>query len=240
MDIVITLPKKSKCLLEVGQSVDFETPFCRSSKPIEVELMIAKKLGIQPAKIFRHLKKFVGENVEKNEPVASKKNLFTTHKILSEYDGIIKEIDHVKGVIIMKVISEEQEVIPCFFKGVVHAIDESSVSLKVKHGVQVDTASCFGTTGAEVFYYPNGKSYEAEIGDIESKIIVAEELSDYAQTKLEAMGVTGIIFAHALSQPPTIPYAQCKIEADFKKITDEKYPYCLIDDACSRIYFYRS
>lgn len=94
MHLKIKLPETGECLIKVGDSVDFSTPFVLVNKAVEVQIPIAQKLGIKPDKIFRHLKKFVGEKLAKGDVIAAKKSLFSTQKIHAPSEGLIKEIDH--------------------------------------------------------------------------------------------------------------------------------------------------
>ncbi|MDO8741813.1 MAG: hypothetical protein Q7J11_01565, partial [Candidatus Roizmanbacteria bacterium] len=99
MLISVPISTADHCLLKEGQQVDFDTPFLEKKVEEEINISIAKNLGVSPQKIFHYLKKFVGESIEKNETIAINKGIFTSKKIVSKYAGQIKEINHSDGSI---------------------------------------------------------------------------------------------------------------------------------------------
>ena len=60
MIINIQIDDKSNYLIKEGDKVDFETPFRENIFQSTVTIDIAKKLDINPSKIFRYLKYYFG------------------------------------------------------------------------------------------------------------------------------------------------------------------------------------
>ncbi len=236
MVISIEIPEEVKCLLKSGQMVNFDTPFLERKTQIEKDIFLAKEMGIEPDKIFHYLKKFVGENITKGETLAIKKDLLSTRKVTCDYDGVIKEIDHTEGKVILASYSNEKKTLPAFFKGEVLEVKKNSFSLKVTDGLEVEIKKTDNDFGGEVFYLKDNLLTPAKIGN---KILLAQEISSYLQAKAETLGATGFVTLTKLKDHSDLPQAQIKEISDFKKIVEAKYSYCLIIKKNSRIYFYR-
>jgi hypothetical protein len=239
MHLKIKLPETGECLIKVGDSVDFSTPFVLVNKAVEVQIPIAQKLGIKPDKIFRHLKKFVGEKLAKGDVIAAKKSLFSTQKIHAPSEGLIKEIDHEKGVLVVEISSDEKNNINCYFKGHVHEIVDGTVTIKVSKGIEVPLKKTEANFGGAVFYFKTPEiADKVSAEDISDRVVIAEELGDFHQTKMEAMGGRGFVTLINLNDKSSVPHAMIKQIEDMKKIFEHEYPYCLIDSEYSKIYFY--
>ncbi len=236
MVISIEIPDGVKCLLKSEQMVDFGNPFLERKTRIEKDIFLAKEMGIEPDKIFHYLKKFVGENITKGEILATKKDFFSTHKVICDYDGVIKEIDHSEGKVILVSYSDEKKTLPAFFKGEVLEVKKNSLSLKVQDGLEVEIKKTDEDFGGEVFYFKDNLLTSAKIG---GKILLASEISSYLQAKAETLGTVGFVTLIKLKDSPSLPQAQIKEINDFKKIIEAKYSYCLITKKSCRIYFYR-
>ena len=237
MIIKIPIPVESKCLLKVGQKVTFDTPFLEKKTATDIHVPLAKTLRIPPSKIFRYLKKFVGDHTEKGEALANKKTLLSSQTIICEYAGIIKEINHVEGVMIISVFEGKKNSITSYFTGEVVEMKKDELSLKVNEGKEYMLKTVSTDFGAETFYL---KDDNAQLTDmkIQNKILICESLSSYSQTKAEALGATGFISVRDPSDTLTVFYAMLKSAEDLKKIFQSHLPYCLADKKSSRIYFY--
>src|SRR5690348_13796047 len=102
MTIAFTVPLESDILIKKGQEVDFDTPFVKAAETQTIEIDLAKKLSTAPKNIFQHLKKFVGEAINKGDLIAQSSSLLSSKSYYSEQQGVIKEIDHNRGVIIIE------------------------------------------------------------------------------------------------------------------------------------------
>lgn len=235
MLIRIDIPDGVKCLLKAGQNVDFDTDFIERKTSKEIIVHLAKKIGIRPTRIFQHLKKFVGENIKKGEIIAVKKNLFSTERFVCDEDGIIKEIDHNEGKIIIDCLSSKESIKKAFFKGEISEIKNNQIILNVKDGQEFNIKSASCDFGGKVYYLKSG----AVAANIANKILLSEKITAYLQTKVEALGGIGFVNLIKLPEESSKPQTQIQNIEDFKKISTLEYPYCLISKKNSKIYFYQ-
>ncbi|HLL61188.1 MAG TPA: hypothetical protein VK338_05705, partial [Candidatus Nitrosocosmicus sp.] len=103
MNITLTLPKDAELHIKNGDQIDFGDKFFSVYSSELVTINVAEKLHIKPETIFHYLNKIIGEEIKKDEIIALKKNGLMTHKIVSDYNGRLKEIDHHTGAIILNV-----------------------------------------------------------------------------------------------------------------------------------------
>lgn len=239
MEISVSIPSSLKCLLTIGQDVDFNTPYLEKKTATAIQIPVAKKLGISPTHIFRYLKKFVGETIKKGEVLAIKKGLIASAKIVSEQAGIILQIDHQEGTITVSSVKEKADTIAAFFKGEVLEIKKEEILLRVEKGGSFSIKTATENFGGETFYLPSSSS-TLSASQLSNKILISETLSPYLQSKVEALGVLGFVLLTKLTQPSDFPFAQIKNIDDFKKIKGFHFPYCLINKARSIIYFYQA
>jgi hypothetical protein len=238
MNLIIPLPEEGKCLLKAGQKVDFNTPFVEIKKEIEKEILLAEKLNVPAKKIFNYLKKFVGDQVNKDEIIAVKKGVFSDSKYIAEYQGIITEVDHEKGRITIKIQDEKDMIINCYFNGSIQEIKKTSLILEVKQKQEYTLKKCTRTTGGEIVYL-NEISNETTT-ELEDKIIAIEEISDINLSKMDVLGVKGIISPMKAPEKETdLPFFQIKDAPSFKIIREAKFPYCLTEVSSSKIIFYK-
>lgn len=235
MIVNIVIPKNSKCLLKKGQEVDFDTPFLDTEESVDIQIPIANSLKISPSKIFNVLKKFVGENIKKGDVIAVKKGFLSSYKVICEHDGVIQEINHTEGIVIIQSEDGQKNKIPAYFKGEIQDIKDNIIHLKVGKANEFDIKTCNKNFGGKTTYSKNGKILLSS--EIQNKILIAENLTDYDISKAEALGIKGIVNADDLSLNNEIFCAQI-LEKDIEKIFDLKLPFCFIDKERSKIVFY--
>jgi len=238
MNLTIPLPDEGKCLLKNGQKVDFDTPFFEIKKDLEKEIGLTEKLKVPPKKIFKYLKKFVGDQVAKDEIIAVKKTFFSDIKYASEYQGIITEVNHEKGIIILKIQDEKEIVKKCYFKGEVKEVKKNAVLLEIKEKEEFSLKKCALTTGGEIIYLKEIGSETTS--ELEGKIVVIKEISDINLSKIEVLGAKGVVtLMKPLETKSDLPFFQLKNEDSFEMIVKHQFPSCLTDTVTSRIIFYR-
>lgn len=237
MFISIPVSVFDRCLLKEGQIVDFNTPFLEKKVEEEINISVAKSLNVPPQKIFQYLKKFVGESIEKNEIIAVNKGIFKTKKIVSKYSGLIKEVNHSDGSIIILNKTEIGNTINSFFKGKVDKIKKNEASIEVDRGEQFPAKNVSRNFGGKTFYSDNNSDFLSE--NIFDSVIVCENITSYLKAKAEALGCQGFLSLSKLTEESGIPYAQFKNINDYKKIIKSKFPYCTIVNTSSIIYFYQ-
>ncbi len=236
MILSIPFSQKGKLLIKPGQKVDFNTSLLKENKRNEIKIQIARKLHIHPSKIFQSLKKVVGDQVVKGELIAEKKSFFSGKKYKSEYDGIIKEVDHVEGLLVLEIDSSEENERKSFFKGRVEEVNKDEIKLvveKVKEFEGVNASSFFG---GEVFYLKN--EYEICEDQVDGKIVVCESLSGINQIKIEALGAIGFVTQFKLHSTIDTPSVQIKEIDSWKEIFHRHLPYCFVDKRKNKVVFY--
>src|SRR3989338_9703771 len=138
MLINIPIPEDASCILKKNQSVDFDTPYIERKTLSSASIPVSSQLGIKPESIFRYLKKFVGDQIIKGDTLAEKKTVIGNRKVVSEFAGKIKEINHYQGEIILSVSEDRKEKTLAYFKGDVEEITHSHVKIKVGEGKEFE------------------------------------------------------------------------------------------------------
>ncbi len=238
MIIQYPLPEEVELIIKKGDKIDFSTCLFENNQTEKIEINIADKLSINPKKIFHYLKKLVGEEVKKNDVLAIKEGLFSSKKILSPVDGIITEINHDQGSIIIKTNSDKKEKYLSIFKGIVDNIEKNFLKIKLNKGQSFSVKNKSDEFGGEIFIYNNQLFYDLKTEDVEGKIIISESLSSFEQIKLEALGAKAFVTLKSLPENTDIKSVLLKNIDDLKKINKEKFTYCSYIKNSDMIYFY--
>lgn len=236
MTITYSFPSNIVCLVKEGYKVDFQTPLLEKKVEKELEINIATELGIDPKNIFRYLKKLVGEKIEKNDLLGQKKGLFSTKKLFSPETGIIKEIDHHKGILIITVGKDKNKILSPL-KGEVEKVNKDSLQIKVDKGEEFAVKNVTDDFGNEVLYFEASSSYDSV--NLSQKIIFINKINSYLQVKTEALGIMGYVTLEKLPEKTDVHSAIIKNLEDFKKIKKLSYPYCTVIAESAKIYFYQ-
>ncbi len=236
MIVNIEIPEDSRCLLKLGQKVALGAPYLENKINLDKTISISKELNIKPKKIFQFLKKFVGDKVKKDEVLAIKKNFFGEKKFLSPFDGIIKEIDHEGGDIVLTINEKNKKTYPAYFKGEVVDLKKDFFSLDIGRGEEFPIKKIKNNFGGEVFLWEEKKIHQLTEENINGKIIVANSISELIIAKIEALGAAGVVTNDKIKTE--ILSAQLKNQFDLEKLRTKNYSYCLVDKNLSKIYFY--
>ncbi len=238
MQIFVHLPLDEECLVKVGQKVDFETPFYKKKARSVNEISISDRLHIPPKKIFSYLKKFVGDQVDKGEILAEKKGLLSNNILKSPYQGIIREINHEEGKIIIE-SSKDMQIVKAYFKGEINSVKKNQVSVEVGRGESFELKHATSSFGGSTFYLKNLSGGDLQPTDrVENTIVIGDSLTSYLQTKMDALGMKGIITLKNLNEQINLPTATVKNIDDLKKMYSSHFPYCVVDETSSKMYTY--
>lgn len=237
MIVSIPLPDKGKVLFKVGQHVSIGDLFYKTHIQTEVRLSLATKLEFEPKHIFRHLKKNVGDKVSKDELLAEKKSLFSSNQYRSEYEGLIKEIDHIEGIVLLEVEQEGEQQKRAYFTGEVVGIEKKELKLKVNKGKTFEAKDISIDFGGPVMIQPENPNNLTE-EEINGKVYCNRKLLGYEQIKIEALGAVGIISLHSLSEKSGIAFAQLSEIKEWEELSSSSFLYCIADKKNSKIYFY--
>lgn len=238
MQFTVHFPETSQCVLKGGQNVDFNTPFLKHKVQEDSNFSVSQRLHVPPEKIFHYMKKFVGDTIHKGDILAVKKGLLSTQKLMAETDGVLKEINHTDGTIVISQSKEAKDTVMTTFKGHVVEVEKNKVVIKVKSGKEYPLKKTTGDFGGSVFYIEHPEQTIFSSADVGQKIVVTEKLNEYLETKLEAVGVTGFVSLTKVGDNVSVADAQIKTIEDFHKIMKEHFTYCFIDSASSKIVFY--
>ncbi|MFH0979446.1 MAG: hypothetical protein V1803_00645 [Candidatus Roizmanbacteria bacterium] len=237
MIIRYQLPSNTVCLVKEGSKVDFQTPLLEKKVEKELEINVATELGIDPKNIFRYLKKLVGEKVEKDNLLGEKKGLFSTKKLFSPETGIIKEVDHHRGTLILITAGKDKNKILSPLKGEVEKVNKDSLQIKVDKGEEFTVKNLTIDFGGEVIYFEPSSSYDSAY--LSQKIIFIDKINSYLQVKTEALGIRGYVTLEKLPEKTDVHSVIIKNLDDFKKIKKLSYSYCTVIAQSAKIYFYQ-
>ena len=239
--MLITIPFQSgsfEPLVKVDQRVDFQTPLFKKKLEEEVVVPLASKIKIAPKNIYLHLKKVIGDPVQKGELIAMKKSFFTEVEYHSEYDGVIKEIDHQEGYILIGTTSGTVHTISSYFKGTVEAVNDHEIKVRLGPGHEYPLSQASSNFGGEAIFFEESQINSINEKTVGLKVVITKKLASYEESKLEALGIDGFVTIDELEGTPSLPYARLQNAEDLEKISKLKLPYCIIDKAKSIIYFY--
>lgn len=238
MILTIPLPERGKPLIKVGQRVDFNTPLFEEKIHREVKVYISQKIGVSPKKIFHHLKKLVGDTVQAGDLLAENKSFMAGHRYTSEHTGILKEINHIDGSILIEVSGDDRAVRKAFFSGEVAKVEDGSLHIKVVSANEYEIKNAKDTYGGKALYIiKEGSSLDEE--GVGGNVVIASSISEYHQTKMEALGAAGFATLHVLNEITDTPAVLFKQIKDFEDAVKHHLPYCFIDAKTSKIVFYQ-
>lgn len=238
MVITLSIPETGHCLLKENQKVEFGVPYLEKKSESKVEVEVAKKLDIDPGKIFHYLKKLVGEKIKKGETLALKKGMFSTSRVKSDFDGVVQEIDHNNGVVVITTEVGDNHTFNSFFKGKVKKIEDNELKLEVEKAEEYHLANATNDFGGGAFYLKEDSDIKSS--DVTSNVVIADSITSFMQIKAEALGTAGFVTMAKIEEKANdVNYAQLKNIGDIEKIKKHAFPYCLIDKKNSRIVFYK-
>jgi len=231
MLIRIDIPTKVKLLVKIGQPVDFGDRFYQHHSQSHLSIPLADRIHVRPARIFQHLNKVVGNRIEKGEIIAWRAGFLSKQVYRSEVTGVLKEINHHDGSIVIEQDGQDNQTLACYFKGTIAAVAKNAVILEVADGKTLPLKEASGNFGGLVHYLTEVDDFDAETAT--GQLAAADKLSAYQEVKLEALGVTGFVTVHRLPQPTGLPYALMKMPLNLH------FPYCIIDRTTGTAYFYK-
>jgi hypothetical protein len=237
MKFPVKIPSGHEVLITIGQQVDFETPLLKKHTTVGSTVPLSNILQFPPEKIFLNLKKFVGEKVKKGDLLAEHKTFFSTKQYISEFEGLIKEVNHQTGTVTIETASENTNTINCFFVGEVTNITEGYLELNVKKYKEYEIHATH-YFGGETLYVRDTTTETVTEEQIDNKILCTERIQPYDQVKYETLGVKSFITLEDLNNKSSLPRARVKQKHDLEEILNAQLPYCIIGHDESTIVFY--
>jgi len=235
MKITFSIAGDEELQIKTGQTVKIGDLLYQQGSTENLIVNLAKKLHIKPNNIFFSLKKAVGDEINKGDLVAENKSLLTHRLYRSEYTGILKEISHHDGSITISVKQETSDkTTRCYsyFQGEIIHIAGREITIKVTHQSSFPLKSASQDFGGLVSFIKNDGSDQETIQDIDNRIIIADKISEYQQSKFEALGAGGFVTIQPLPKPTELPFALSKqtLMGDFTA--------CIIDKKNNTIFLY--
>ncbi len=224
--------------LTAGQNVDFETPLVQTVAREGFRLEIAQELGIPNDKIFMHLSKIVGDTVEANEILATKKSTFGSKQISSPKQGIIKQIDHETGSLMIETLSESSNTSLSYFKGTVKEVNDSVVTLEVKSFDKYALKDVVGDFGGEIMYIDEQHLTDLTEDDLDNKVIFTESIRPAEAVRLDVLGVRGIVTKEDIKEKEGLNSAELEDKKTWHEVANSKHTHCIIDKKNSTMYLY--
>lgn len=227
MIITLTLPNNTHLIAKKGEIINFGDPLYEIESRKEIIINIADKLGIRPENIFRYMVKVIGDKVKKGELIAKKKDFIRSQKIFSDYDGIIREINHQRGEVVLAMDKNNQKIVQSHFKGTIEDIKKNQLKIKIENGKEFDLKDINQDGGGEVFYFKKESLFFSITEEqIENKIIVLENLKSHIETKCEALDCAGFLFLGG-KMISNLPSAKIKNIDDYRGICELEKKYVI-------------
>lgn len=245
MQLTVTIPKDWELSVREKDTVDFSTPIIHSTVMKPAAIPLAQIINIAPKKIFTVLKKFVGEEVKKGDLIAFNKGFLFSKKYISEYDGILKEVNHNDGHIVIDYRTEEKNTRDSFFKGLIESVADdgpmfTKIQIKAEKVADYEIVEPSDYFGGPVSYFEMQLLPTATEDMVAGKVICVEALKSYDLSKLEALGAKAFLTVESLPEQSHTPSGKITNIESWKKIMEAKLPYCTVDREKSTIFFYQS
>lgn len=227
MIINLSLPKNCQIKVKKKEEVSFGHLLYQSNPPNLVSINIADKLNIEPADIFQFLTTTINQSIKKGQILAKKKGLFFSKKVFSDYDGVIKEINHLNGKIaIMTDDKSKRQNTYSTFKGLIEDYSKDCLKVDIKNGKSFPLAEVNKDGAGEIFYFEKEDFFfQINEDNIKDKIVIVEVLKSHLETKCEALGAKGFVFLKG--QPTDLAYAKIKNINDYQLIRRLKKKYII-------------
>jgi len=238
MTITFTISASGKLQLDAGQTVDFDTPLIKTSARELTQLQIAQELGIPNDKIFMYVTKIVGDAVEANEIIATKKTTFSLRQVASPISGTITQIDHEVGTISIETFSETSGVIKCFFKGVVKEVKNSDVTLEVKSSDKYKLRDVVDDFGGEVLYVERQQLADLTEEDLRNKVVFTESIKPSEAVRLDVLGARGLVTRDDIGERESVMSAELGDKNNWNDVIATKNTHCIVDKKNATMYLY--
>lgn len=238
MSISFDISVPGKLQLTEGQTVDFNTPLIRTVTKEFIKIQIAQELGIPNDKIFMHVSKIVGDTVDANEILATKKTTFSSRQISSPKSGTISQIDHETGSLLIETTSENAGVVKCYFKGVIKDLKNSRITLEVKSSDRYSLKDVVGDFGGEVIYIDELHLTDLNADDLINKVIITESIKPGEAVRLDVLGAKGIITKEDFVEKEGVETAELSDKDAWKDVSTTKHTHCIVDKKNATMYLY--
>jgi len=132
----------------------------------------------------------VGDSILTGDLLAEKKSFFSDKKVTSHIEGVITEIDHIEGVVLIET-QKVTHVEYCYFAGHVVEVSQKQIQIKIGKHVQVEAKYVEKDFGGSLWFLA-----ENSLSSPEFPVGIGERVTEYEVAKLEALGGRGLITAY--------------------------------------------
>ncbi|MCX6732807.1 MAG: hypothetical protein NTV98_04685 [Candidatus Roizmanbacteria bacterium] len=230
LDIPIDLEKK--LAIKIGDKVDFDTPLYTTKEKSEERIEVAELLSIHPKKIFHHLKKNVGDTIITGDLLAEKKSFFSDKKVTSHIEGIITEIDHIEGIVLIETQKETHSE-HCWFAGHVVDVSKKLVQIKIGKHTEIEAKYVEKDFGGSIWLVSEQSQTSPQY-----PVGITERATEYDVAKLEALGGRGLITCYKFEGATTLPKAEFKLKNSFEQVQSGEFSCCFAQAHHSTIILY--
>ena len=228
MIVRISPPKGVNIVVKEGDQVGFQTPLYEKESEETEKIDVAKAISVSPNKIFNYLTKFVGEKVKKGEVLAIKKGFFSNKKCIANRGGIIKEINHQDGSLLLKILTKNKKSNFSFFKGTIKKISGEDLEIDIEKALSFPLREINQNFGGEVFYLKKiSQTKVLSEAELEGKIVITHKLNTYSFSKFSTLGVKGYVLESKKNLDLDSNYGLIKKLDDLEKIFAYNLKYCL-------------
>ena len=232
MILEVPIDPERKLAIKIGDKVDFDTPIYTNKEKSEERIEVAELLAIHPKKIFHHLRKNVGDTVSTGDLLAEKKSFFSDKKITSHIEGIITEIDHVEGIVLIET-QKETTIEYCWFAGHVVEVAKKQIHIKIGKHETFEAKYVEKDFGGMLWLLTNPAQTSPQY-----PVGITEHATEYEVAKLEALGGRGLITSYKYEGGISIPKAELKLKDSYKEIASKDFSYCFAQVHHSTIILY--
>lgn len=241
MSVTINIPDNARTTKKKGDKISLGDTLFEIQSIDAVVVNIAEKLHIKPDQVFQHLQKVIGEAVQKGELLAKKKGVLTTKKVTSPDSGIIRQVSHETGeLIIEKATNKKSTLHKNTFQvvGVISDVNTKSVEIDVAGGQTIQAAIVTQDGAGALFYFSDeGLYFTIDSDSIQGKIVLIETLKPHIAAKCEALGCIGFICHTDADESIDLPTATIS-QDDYKKIVSAKKTHCIFSKSTKKILVY--
>lgn len=246
-NIEITIDPTWRLLSSVGDRLDLTTTIAQTGqdiKPKVHQVPLAKQLGFAPDRIFKYLKKNIGQKIEVGDIMAEKDGIFSSKKFVSEYSGVLVAVDHHTGEISIEENLQDESMgkqdIKSLVKGEVTKSDVGKITVKVEDKLEVElTKPLLTRLGTKVVLSDNKLAILLTQPDVENATIVVPDITDYIVSKLGALCARAIVTASSISSSDVVFVLSEKPVETISRIVEFGPKYVYAEPGATKLIFYK-
>lgn len=195
--------------VHTGDKITFDTVIADSSQspPASHTVPLSNILKFKPEKIFKHLKKNIGDKIYKGDVLAIHDGIFSTKKYIADLDGLLTGVNHLTGEVTLEQASSDTHSAPILSlaEGTVGTIHNGVMQCKVGKVLTIELKEVVEKRfGGRTIVTDNAHATTLTLPQVQGSVIIAPDFSEYVLSKLSALGATHIITPKDISTSTTI------------------------------------